>query len=93
MPFVNTVSFSHRFSDEAVTSDCCSYQEINHIYSGDNALALSRAFYQFMMACGYAPQSVSDAMQSIGAEYGEAYCYDKQKSGNNGTSNCGRGAV
>jgi hypothetical protein len=76
MPFVNTISFSHRFSDEAVTPDCCSYQEINHIYSGDNARALSRAFYQFMMACGYAPSSVCEAMQSIGAEYREAYCND-----------------
>jgi hypothetical protein len=33
-----------------------------------------------MMACGYAPQSVTEAMQSIGAEYGEAYCYDKTNS-------------
>jgi hypothetical protein len=80
MPFVNSISFSHRFSDEAVTPDCCSYQEINHTYSGDSARALSRAFYQFMMACGYAPQSVSDAMQSIGDEYGEAYSsYDDKK--------------
>jgi hypothetical protein len=88
MPFVNTISFSHRFSDEAVTPDCCSYQEINHTYSGDSARALSRAFYQFMVACGYAPQSVSDAMQSIGDEYGEAYCYDKEKDKNNGTNYC-----
>jgi hypothetical protein len=79
MPFVNSFSFSHRFSDEAATLDYCSYQEINHTCSGDNAHALSRAFYQFMMACGYAPQNVSDAMQSIGAEYSEAYCYDKEK--------------
>ncbi len=80
MPFVNSISFSHRFSDEAVTPDCCSYQEINHTYNGDSARALSRAFYQFMMACGYAPQSVSDAMQSIGDEYGEAYSsYDDKK--------------
>jgi hypothetical protein len=79
MPFVNTISFSHRFTDETVTPDCCSYQEINHIYSGDSAPALARAFYQFMMACGYAPSSVAQAMQSIGNEYEEAYCYDKKK--------------
>jgi hypothetical protein len=79
MPFVNTISFSHRFSDDAVTPDCCSYQEINHIYSGDSAPALARAFYQFMMACGYAPSSVCEAMQSIGNEYEEAYCYSKGK--------------
>lgn len=79
MPFVNTISFSHRFSDEAVTPDSCSYQEINHIYSGDSAPALARAFYQFMMACGYSPNAVSQAMQSIGSEYEEAYCYSKEK--------------
>ena len=79
MAFVNTISFSHRFSDDAVMSDCCSYQEINHIYSGDSAPALARAFYQFMMACGYAPSSVCEAMQTIGNEYEEAYCYSKKK--------------
>jgi len=79
MAFVNSISFSHRFSDEHTTSDCCSYQEINHVYSGESALALMRAFYQFMMACGYAPQNVVDAMLSIGAEYAEAYCPNKQE--------------
>jgi hypothetical protein len=79
MPFVNTISFSHRFSDDAAVPDSCSYQEINHTYSGDSAPALARAFYQFMMACGYAPSSVCQAMQSIGSEYEEAYCYDKKK--------------
>jgi hypothetical protein len=79
MPFVNTISFSHRFSDEKVTSDCCSYQEINHIYSGDSAPALARAFYQFMMACGYAPSSVVNAMEAVAVEYKEAYCYSKEK--------------
>jgi hypothetical protein len=74
MAFVNSISFSHRFSDDGVSSDTCSYQEINHIYSGDNAFAVTRAFYQFMMACGYAPQSVTNALLSIGAEYEEAYC-------------------
>lgn len=78
MAFVNSISFSHRFSDENTTSDCCSYQEINHIYSGDNAFAVTRAFYQFMMACGYAPQSVIDAMISIGTEYEQAFCYRKE---------------
>jgi hypothetical protein len=31
------------------------------------------------MACGYAPSSVCEAMQSIGNEYEEAYCYDRKK--------------
>lgn len=79
MAFVNTISFSHRFSDEQALSDFCSYQEINHTYSADNATALTRAFYQFMMACGYAPSSVAQAMQGVGAEYEEAYCYDRKK--------------
>jgi hypothetical protein len=75
MPFVNTISFSHRFSDDAVTSDCCSYQEINHIYSGDNATAVARAYVQFMLACGYAPSSVLAGMDSIASEYSEAWGY------------------
>lgn len=79
MAFVNTVSFSHRFSDDYTTSDTCSYQEINHTYSADNAIALSRAFYQFMMACGYAPQSVVNAMAAIASEYGDAYDYNGKK--------------
>jgi len=77
MAFVNSISFSHRFSDDNVTSDTCSYQEINHTYSGENATAMMRAFYQFMMACGYAPQSVCEAMLHIGAEYEEAYVLRK----------------
>lgn len=78
MASVNSISFSHRFSDDNVTSDTCSYQEINHIYSGENATAMMRAFYQFMMACGYAPQSVCEAMLCIGAEYEEAYAPKKE---------------
>lgn len=80
MAFVNTISFSHRFSDDATTSDTCSYQEINHTYSAETATAMARAFYQFMMACGYAPKSVIDGMEIIATEYGEAYCgYDGGK--------------
>jgi hypothetical protein len=79
MAFVNSISFSHRFSDDGVCHDTCSYQEINHTYSADSAPAMMRAFYQFMMGCGYAPQSVAEAMLSIGSEYEEAYCYDKAK--------------
>ena len=79
MPFVNTISFSHRFSDDAVVSDCCSYQEINHIYSGDNATAISRAYVQFMLACGYAPSSVLESMENIAFEYSEAWGYTREK--------------
>lgn len=73
MPFVNTISFSHRFSDDKVTPDCCSYQEINHTYSGDSASAIARAYVQFMLACGYAPSSVLNAMEDIALEYKEGW--------------------
>lgn len=79
MAFVNTISFSHRFSDDAVAADYCSYQEINHVYSADNATAMARSFYQFMMACGYAPQSTLDGMANIVTEYQDAYCYNGGK--------------
>jgi hypothetical protein len=76
--FVNTISFSHRFSDEKTLSDCCSYQEINHTYSADNTTAVSRAFMQFMLACGYAPSSVLNGMSSIVSEYSEAWGYNEK---------------
>ena len=75
MPFVNTISFSHRFSDDAVTPDYCSYQEVNHIHSGDNATAVTRAYVHFMLACGYAPSSVLESMKAIASEYSEAWGY------------------
>jgi hypothetical protein len=31
-----------------------------------------------MMACGYAPQNVTEAMQSVGAEYEEAWGYNEK---------------
>jgi len=76
MPFVNTISFSHRFSDDGAASDCCSYQEINHIYSADNANAMARSYVQFMLACGYAPSSVLASMETIASEYSEAWGYN-----------------
>ena len=76
MPFVNTISFSHRFSDDGVASDCCSYQEINHIYSADNTNAMARSYLQFMLACGYAPSSVLEGMETIASEYSEAWGYN-----------------
>jgi len=77
MAFVNTISFSHRFSDDAATHDCCSYQEINHTYSADSATAIARAYVQFMLACGYAPSSVLNGMESVASEYSEAWGYNK----------------
>ena len=79
MPFVNTISFSHRFSDDGVASDCCSYQEINHIYSADNTNAMARSYVQFMLACGYAPSSVLEGMETIASEYSEAWGYNRKE--------------
>ena len=76
MPFVNTISFSHRFSDDGAASDCCSYQEINHIYSADHTIAMARSYVQFMLACGYAPSSVLEGMETIASEYSEAWGYN-----------------
>jgi hypothetical protein len=78
MAFVNSISFSHRFSDDKPVGDCCSYQEINHIYSGDNATAIARAYVQFMLACGYAPSSVLESMDSVASEYSEAWGYNEK---------------
>jgi hypothetical protein len=76
MPCVNTISFSHRFSDDGAAADCCSYQEINHIYSAGNATAMARSYVQFMLACGYAPSSVLEGMETIASEYSEAWGYN-----------------
>jgi hypothetical protein len=79
MTLVNSISFSHRFSDNKLGRDTCAYQEINHTYSGDTATAITRAYFQFMMACGYAQQSVIEAMFSIATEYEEAYLPEKTR--------------
>ena len=79
MAFVDSYSFSHRFTDEKTLSDTANYQEIIHQFSGVNALGLARQFFQFAIGCGYAPQNIVDAMISIGTEYEQAYCYDKEK--------------
>jgi hypothetical protein len=73
--FVDSYSFSHRFSDDCnAPTDCASHQEINHQCSGVNATGLTRQFYQFALACGYAPQSMVTAFEMMAAEYGEAHC-------------------
>lgn len=81
MAFVDSYSFSHRFSDDQnAPTDCASYQEINHQCSGVNATGLTRQFFQFAMACGYSPKNIVDAFSSLADEYGTAYCgYDKEK--------------
>jgi len=80
MAFTDSYSFSHRWSGEA-TSDTTGYQEIIHQCQEVNAIGLTRQFYQFMLGCGYAPQSVVAAFDALAMEYGEAHCgYDIKKS-------------
>jgi hypothetical protein len=68
MAFVNTISFSYRFSSELATSDACSYQEVNHVYSAENSTVMARCFVQFMLAAGYKPGNVLAGMKEIVAE-------------------------
>lgn len=81
MAFVDSYSFSHRFSDDQhVPSDYASHQEINHQCSGVNADGLVRQFFYFAIGCGYSPRNIVDAFEAMAEEYGEAYCnYDKKK--------------
>lgn len=74
--FVDSYSFSHRFSAKA-TSDTAGYQEIIHQCQEVNATGLARQFFQFALGCGYAPQSVIEAFEMLADEYSSAYCYDK----------------
>ena len=78
MAFTDSYSFSHRFSSES-TSDTAGYQEIIHQCQEVNAFALTRQFYQFALGCGYAPQSIVDAFETMAMEYGEAHCENKAK--------------
>lgn len=83
MAFVNSYSFSHRFTDDKPSADTAGYQEIIHQCSDVNATALTRQFYQFAVGCGYAPKSIVDAFFSLAEEYGDAHC------GYNGENNKG----
>lgn len=78
--FVNSYTFSHRFSGEA-TNDTAGYQEIIHqCQETDTATALTRQFFQFAVGTGFSPCSVVDAFLALADEYGAAYCgYTKEK--------------
>jgi hypothetical protein len=79
--FVDSYSFSHRFTDDNAAADVASYQEIIHQCSGVNATGLTRQFFQFALGCGYAPQSIVEAFEALADEYGNAFCgYDGEKS-------------
>lgn len=80
MAFVNSYSFSHRFSDDRAEADFAGYQEIIHQCQEVNATGLTRQFFQFAVGCGYSPKNIVDAFLMLGDEYGEAYCgYDGGK--------------
>jgi hypothetical protein len=78
--FVNSYSFSHRFSDQA-TSDTAGFQEIIHqCQDVTTVTALTRQFFQFAIGTGFAPCSVVDAFLALADEYGQAYCgYTEEK--------------
>lgn len=75
MAFVDSYSFSHRFSDEKWTdSDTANHQEVVVQCHEASATALTRVFFQFALGCGFSPNNVASAMAAISEEYGEAYC-------------------
>lgn len=74
MAFVNSYSFSHRFTDEREVTGYSSWQEIVHQTNATHACALVRDFYGFAMGCGFAPSSMIEAFMTIAEEYGQAHC-------------------
>lgn len=73
--FVNSYSFSHRFSGKA-DGDTAGYREVIHQCQEVNATALAREFFCFATGCGYSQQSMVEAFGKLVQEYGNAYCYD-----------------
>jgi hypothetical protein len=67
--FVNTISFSHRFSTEEADFGPA-YEEINMTISNDNASALCEGFFRFAMSAGYMPVTILNAFTSMEEEYG-----------------------
>jgi len=74
MAFVDSYSFSHRFTAENPAIDEAGYQEIIHQCNSVNAIGLARQFYQFALGCGYAPQSMVDAFYAVAEEYDKGHC-------------------
>jgi hypothetical protein len=40
---------------------------------------MARSYVQFMLACGYAPSSVLEGMETIASEYSEAWGYNEKE--------------
>jgi hypothetical protein len=77
--FVDSYSFSHRFTDESVDAGFAGYQEIIHQCQNVDAMALTRQFFHFAAGCGYAPKNIIDAFAELADEYGNAYGYYGEK--------------
>ena len=82
MPFVNTISFSHRYSGDSNEPDICSYEEINHTYSAENTTVMARCFAQFMVGAGYSPAHVLEGMATIISENSKSWGYNEEKISN-----------
>ena len=82
MAFVDSYSFSHRFSDDKWTdSTTANHQEVVVQCHEASPIALTRMFFQFALGCGFSPSNIIEAMDCLSREYGEAYCgfsYDKE---------------
>lgn len=74
MAYVDSYSLSHRFTDDKTALDEPGYQEIVHQCNSVNAIGLTRQFYHFALACGFAPSNVVDAFYALAEEYGKAHC-------------------
>lgn len=80
MAFVNSYSFSHRYSDDHAPTDIAGHQEIIHQCQDVNADGLTRQFFHFAVGCGYSPKNIVDAFYMLADEYGKSYCgYDGKK--------------
>ena len=99
MAFVNSYSFSHRFSDDREVDGYSSWQEIVHQTNATNALALVRDFYGFAAGCGFAPSSMVIALMTVAEEMGQAHCdmrgslVWKEAEDSDGADNTGQGTA
>ncbi len=79
MAFVDSHSFSHRFTDSNAGIDGIGYQEIIHQCSEVSAMGLTRHYFHYALGCGFAPKNIIEAMKTLAQEYSGAYGYDEGK--------------
>jgi hypothetical protein len=80
--FVDSYSFSHRFTDDSVDAGFAGYQEIIHQCQQVDAMALTRQYFQFALGSGFAPKNIIDAFEELANEYGNAYGYYGKRNDN-----------